>query len=297
MDTRLLETFVSVSRTGGFTASAAELHLAQSTVTTQVKTLERELGTRLFDRLPAGAVLTDSGRRLLEPAEQVLAAEARLRRVAAEDGPVAGHVRVGAPDSLCAAVLPTVISALRRDHPAVDVRLTPASTVDAVDGLRSGQLSVAVILATAFNEPDITVTEIGRLPVALLTAPDRLAARGRVGWAYLADEEFYLLEEGCVYCDQFVARLDSMPDAVPRLTRLGSVDAARACCLAGLGLTLLPTVTVGDQLASGQLVRVDGPAIEPVPVLLARHRLRSPGRACEAVMTAITDQCATLSPG
>lgn len=294
MDTRLLETFASVARTGGFTTSAGELHLAQSTVTAQVKALERELRTVLFHRLPSGAVLTEDGRRLLGAAEQVLAAEAGLRRMAAGDTPVAGKVSVGAPDSLCAVLLPAAIAALRRIHPAVDVRLIPASTAEAVDGLRSGRLSVAVVVETALDEPDIAVTEIGRLDVALLAAPGHPAARGLAGWARLAAEEFYLLEEGCVYCDHLAARLRAVPGGTARLTRLGSVDAARACCLAGLGLTLLPTVTVAAQLASRELVRVAGPAIEPVPVLLARYRRRSSGRAAEAVMTAITDQYPSL---
>lgn len=61
MDTRLLRTFTTLARTGGFTAAAAELHLAQSTVTVHIRTLERELGTRLFDRLPTGTLLTESG--------------------------------------------------------------------------------------------------------------------------------------------------------------------------------------------------------------------------------------------
>ena len=52
MDTRLLRTFAALARTGNFTATAAELHLAQSTVTVHVRTLEKDLGTRLFDRLP-----------------------------------------------------------------------------------------------------------------------------------------------------------------------------------------------------------------------------------------------------
>lgn len=61
MDTRLLTTFTVLARTGGFTAAAAELHLAQSTVTVHIRTLERDLGVRLFDRLPTGALLTDAG--------------------------------------------------------------------------------------------------------------------------------------------------------------------------------------------------------------------------------------------
>ncbi|MEH6378580.1 LysR family transcriptional regulator, partial [Streptomyces sp. KLMMK] len=61
MDTRLLHTFLTLARTGSFTAAAAELHLAQSTVTVQIRALEKELGTRLFDRLPRGASITATG--------------------------------------------------------------------------------------------------------------------------------------------------------------------------------------------------------------------------------------------
>ena len=57
VDTRLLNTFTTLARTGSFTAAAAELHLAQSTVTVHIRSLEREFGTRLFDRLPTGALL------------------------------------------------------------------------------------------------------------------------------------------------------------------------------------------------------------------------------------------------
>jgi DNA-binding transcriptional LysR family regulator len=83
VDTRLLNTFTTLARTGSFTTTAAELHLAQSTVTVHIRTLERELGTRLFDRLPTGTLLTEYGRGLLERAEDVLDAVARLKPTAA----------------------------------------------------------------------------------------------------------------------------------------------------------------------------------------------------------------------
>jgi DNA-binding transcriptional LysR family regulator len=79
MDTRLLRTLLVLARTGNFTATAAELHLVQSTVTSQVKALEHHLGARLFDRLPGGTRLTSAGVRAVEHARDVLAAEQRLR--------------------------------------------------------------------------------------------------------------------------------------------------------------------------------------------------------------------------
>ena len=78
MDTGLLETFLAVARHRSFTGAAEELHLVQSTVTSRVQALEKQLGARLLDRQPQGAVPTDVGERVLERAQEVLDAERRL---------------------------------------------------------------------------------------------------------------------------------------------------------------------------------------------------------------------------
>ncbi|MFJ9542784.1 LysR family transcriptional regulator [Streptomyces sp. NPDC101225] len=274
MDTRLLHTFATLARTGNFTAAAAELHLAQSTVTVHIRSLERELGTRLFDRLPTGALLTESGRRLLERAEDVLDAVARLK--ADGDGAPGGRVVVGAPESLCSSRLPGVIAALRATHPEVDIGLYAAGTAGCVEGLRSGRLDLALLLEEEADFPDVASEPVAREPLALVCAPGHpLAGRERAAdWAELAAEDFFLLEQGCSYSDALERRLLAVPGARPRLTRFGSVDAARSCVCAGLGLALLPLTTVQERLEQGQLTRVNGPRFADVPVRLARHRRR-----------------------
>lgn len=309
MDTRLLYTFTTLARTGSFTAAAAELHLAQSTVTVHIRTLERELGTRLFDRLPTGTLLTESGRRALEAAEEVLDAVARLRagggpgdgREGGGDGVVRGRVRVGTPESLCATRLPGVVAALRADHPEVDVELYAAGTAECVEGLRSGRLDLALVLEGEEGLPfsDVVAEPVAGEALVLVCAPRHpLAARKRaVTWAELAAESFFLLEEGCSYSDALERRLLAVPDARPRLTRFGSVDAARACVAAGLGLTLLPLTTVAEQLREGRLARVRGPRFDDVPVRLARHRKRWTGPAAEAFARELVRQGAEGGDG
>lgn len=289
MDTRLLTTFTTLARTGGFTAAAAELHLAQSTVTVHIRTLERDLGVRLFDRLPTGALLTDTGRRLLERAEEVLDAEARLRAGCDDTGAVAGRVVVGSPESLCASRLPGVIAALRTSHPEVDVHLYAAGTAACVEGLRSGRLDLALLLEEETEFPDVTVEPVAREPLALVAAPQHpLAARSRAAtWAELAEESFFLLEEGCSYSDALARRLLDVPGGRPRLTRFGSVDAARNCVAAGLGLTLLPLTTVAEELDRGRLAQVGGPRFPDVAVRLARHRRRWTAPAAREVAQAL----------
>lgn len=292
MDTRLLRTFTTLARIGGFTATAAELSLAQSTVTVHIRALERELGVRLVDRLPSGARLTDAGGRLLVEAEAMLEAEARLRATAlAERGSgeaTTGRVVLGAGESLCASRVPPAVAALRREHPGIDLQLHPASTAGALEGLRAGRLDLALLLEHEVNEPDLTTRRISREPLAYVVAPDHPLAGRAPSWRELADHDVFVHEEGCSYSDELVRSLTALPEARPRLTRLGSIAAARALVEAGLGLTLLPRATVADGLRNGTLAEVDGPRFPPVPVRLARHTRRWVSPATHTVATVLT---------
>lgn len=237
MDTRLLRTLRVLARTGSFTATAAELHVVQSTVTTQIRTLERHLGARLFDRLPTGARPTEAGERALAAAEEVLAAEQRLLDSVRGAPAVAGDVRLGAPESVCAYRLPTIIADLARRWPGVTVHLTPVGTRAALDGVHDGVLDLALVL-----EDDPPATTLDALPVGIERI-DLVAAPGHPDTG-----RYFLLEEGCSYTDRFVRDLAGVHP-----TRFGSIEAARSCVVAGLGLTVLPRVSVADQLATGTL--------------------------------------------
>ncbi|UNS97060.1 LysR family transcriptional regulator [Streptomyces tubbatahanensis] len=285
METRLLETFGALARTGSFTGAATELRLAQSTVTAQIKALEKELGTRLFDRLPRGALLTEAGRRLLTLAEEVREAEVRLLAAAHEDGPVAGTVVVGAAETLCAAHLPAVISTLRSRHPDVEVHLQPCATAAAVTGLRAGHLDCALLLEEQADFPDVTAERVADQPLVLLCAPEHPLAglREPATWQELARESFFLHEQGCSYSDWLAQRLRAVAGTRPRITRFGSIEAARSCVAAGLGLTVLPRANVTRSLHEGRLAVVRGPVLPDISVHLARHRRRHPSRAARAV--------------
>ncbi|WP_030622703.1 LysR family transcriptional regulator [Streptomyces sclerotialus] len=285
MDTRLLQTFTALARAGSFTGAAAELQLAQSTVTVQIKALEKTLGTRLFDRLARGALLTDAGRRMLTLAEEVLEAESRLLAAATEDGPVTGTVRVGAGETLCSAHLPTVIAALRSHHPEIEVHLQPCSTASAIEGLRAGGLDCALLLEEEIDHPEITAERIADQPLVLLCAPSHpLAGREKPAtWQELARENFFLHEQGCSYSDWLAQRLLAVAGAQPRLTRFGGIEATRSCVAAGLGLTILPRANVTESLRDGRLAAVPGPSLPDVSIHLARHRRRHPSRAARTV--------------
>ncbi|WP_304451253.1 LysR family transcriptional regulator [Nocardiopsis sp. YSL2] len=289
MDTRLLRTFATLARTANFTGAAEELHLAQSTVTVHIRDLEKELGTRLFDRLPRGARLTSHGHRLLARAEEVLDAEARLRAAVDDASPLSGRIVVAAGETLCASLLPGVVAELRAAEPGIDVRIHAAGTVEAVEGLRSGRVDVALLLEEEAGAADVTARVVARLPLVLVAAPGHpLAVLDRPARpADLAGTEVFLLEEGCSYSDALARELAALPGDRPRTTRFGSAEAARTCVEAGLGVALLPRVGVDQALADGRLTVLEGPGAPDVAVLLARHRARWASPAAHAVTDAL----------
>ncbi|GAA1348614.1 LysR family transcriptional regulator [Saccharothrix algeriensis] len=271
MDTRLLRTLLVLARTGSFTAAAAQLHLVQSTVTSQVKALERQLGARLFDRLPTGARLTEAGRRAVEHAREVLAAEQRLRDAVRGGTAVEGDVRVGAPESVCAYRLPQRIADVALRWPGITVHLTPVGTRDAIAGVRGGDLDLGLVLEEAVVAPGLAVDVVGAEPIELVAAP------GAPG----ADERYFLLEEGCSYTDRFVRELT----ATPTITRFGSIEAVRSCVVAGLGRAVLPRVAVAEQLDAGALRRVR--ELPGSTLFLLTDPRRTPSAAARVVAGAV----------
>lgn len=291
VDTQLLRTLLAVTRTGGFTAAAAELHVVQSTVTSHVQALEHRLGVRLVDRLPGGSRLTEAGRRVAEHARQVLDAEQRMFDAARADR-VAGDVVVGATESVCAYRLPHLVAELAVEQPGVRVHLTPVGTATAVAGLRDvdGRLDVALVLEDSLPG-EHAGRVVGAEPLVVVAAPGHPAASGPLDWPDLAGYQHFVLEEGCSYTDRYVAELRARGAAL--ITRFGSIEAARACVAAGLGLSLLPRVAVAVQLADGTLCRVDAPHQPDVPLTLLTNPRRSPSAATRAAITKITAAAAT----
>ncbi|MFJ3222672.1 LysR family transcriptional regulator [Streptomyces sp. NPDC086783] len=294
METQLIRTFLTVARTENFTSAAAELHLSQSTVTTQVKSLEKMLGVQLFDRMPRGARMTAAARRLVPEAAAVLDAEARLRSAAVDSEP-SGTVAVAAGDTLCSTHLPHVIAALRRSHPNIAVHLFPAGTQASVEGLRGGQLDLALLLEDSVAFPDLTATVIAREALSLVGPPGHPLASSRkpATWRQLADEDVFLHEEGCSYSDRIAGRLQAASGAHTRLTRLGSSEAVRSCVMAGLGISILPRTTVATALREERLAVIEGPALPDVPVQLVRHGERWTSPEVRVVVQALTDHFST----
>lgn len=287
VDTALVRTFLAVARHRSFTAAAADLHVVQSTVTTRVKMLEHELGLLLLGRPPARVELTGAGERLFAYAQDVVEAEERLRDAARTAGGPTGDVVLGAPESVCAYRLARVVAALGDTHPDITVHMSPTGTEDTFQRLLDRTLDIGLVLDDRRAPVPLTATTVGSEAISVVAGRQHPAARTRPTRRQLMQYPFFLLEEGCSYTDLFLHDMVKATGVSPRITRFGSIEAARACVQAGLGLSILPAVAVRADHQVGHLVCLEAPRRPASPLRLVSRGSQALSPAAHVVAQSI----------
>jgi DNA-binding transcriptional LysR family regulator len=172
-----LRYFLEVARTGRLVAAASRLLVNHTTVSRRIATLERSLGNRLFDRSPAGWILTDAGHELLTHAESIESALQAAMEGSGSGGPnLSGTVRISTPDGFGAFVLLPNLAPLRSKHPDLRIEIVTETRHDA---LATRQFDLAVTL----ERPRPRAVEISKLAdyqLGLYATGDYLAMHGRI---------------------------------------------------------------------------------------------------------------------
>ena len=175
MDWDLLRVFLAVAREGQMLAAARRLGLNHATVARRLDALEEALGTRLFDRRPAGSLLTQAGERLLPAAERI---ETELLGIAeatrAAGASVSGTVRIGAPDGLGNLFLAAELGRLARDHPDLTLELVP---LPRVFSLTRREADLAIVLDPP-SEGRLVVSRLSDYSLSVYAARAWIAENG-----------------------------------------------------------------------------------------------------------------------
>jgi DNA-binding transcriptional LysR family regulator len=254
MEVRQLQIFRTLAEELNFTRTAEKVHTVQSNVTAQIKSLEEELGTPLFDRLGRRVTLTEAGRRFQPFAEQALAAMEQGQRAIQHGAEPSGPLRIGAPESVLTYRLPQVLRAFRRRFPFVELVFRPFFNATVGLKLESGKFDMAIVMADRAPNGAIESMRLRTERVFLLCAPDHpMAAHPTVKPTDLAGESMLLTESGCSYRLKF-DRIMAMQNVRPaNVTEFSSVEAIKECAAAGMGVALLPAIAAARELRQNQL--------------------------------------------
>ncbi|MET0684810.1 MAG: LysR substrate-binding domain-containing protein [Solirubrobacteraceae bacterium] len=291
---RQLRAFVAVAEAGSLTAAARTLHIAQQSLSQQMRELEALLGVLLLERSTRGVTLTAPGEVLLREARPVIAQAERAAEAVrhAARGEV-GHLRVGFLPSVANYVMPPVVRALRERHPRIALETQDLPIAQLIDGLRDGALDAGLT-----RPPEVAgvATEcVLREPVAaVLPQGHPLAARRRLRLAELADEPWVLTPRDSwppwhrKYDEDF-ARAGFTARVAQRGTTPQSLLALVA---AGVGVTRLPVSAQSLRRTGVVFVPLEG---EEAEVVLA-WRPGAANPALTALRAVVRDVAPTIDP-
>lgn len=279
MDLYQLEYFLEAARQRSFTRAAERLHLAQAALSEQMRKLEAELGTPLFDRGKRETTLTAAGETLRGHAEVLLAhAEAARRAVLDVVQLKGGRVVVAAIPSVNSGVISPALRELRRHHPAVDVVVLEGTSESVAQWVEEGRAEIGVVqqpTAKGVFEETLLFEEPF---VALLWKSHELARRRRVKLAALADETL-IFSRGRARDAALTACREAGFE--PRIAcEHGELETVRALVAAGLGIAILPELATRVPHPKCAVLRlVDGPIRRKVAMLRRPGVSLSPGAA------------------
>jgi DNA-binding transcriptional LysR family regulator len=261
MELRQLRTFVTVVRHKTVTDAAIALQMAPSSVSEQIRTLEKSLGVKLFERTARGMRLTGPGERLLSWARRLLdEAEQARREVTGQHQ----ELRLGALETIAATYVPQVLARLADRRPNVSVEVRPTvSRDDLLADVTAGRLEAALLLDTGealgdlgFPSPPapLTFLDVDAVPLVLVAAPGhRLRGVPRLAPDDLSSERLLVNVANC----SFLLAADMIIGPGPERIQAGGVAVMRAWAEQGLGISLLPEFAVSAALKAGTLTELD----------------------------------------
>ncbi len=193
MELRQLRYALAVAETRNFTRAARQCYVAQSALSHQIGSLERELGVQLFARTSRRVELTPAGEAFLVRAKQCVdAAELAAAEAAAAVGEVRGRLKIGIIPTVSAVDIPTVLQRYRERYPQVKVSLHMGSSDAMSAQVAAGELDAAFLGLPASREPQgVEARELAREKLVAVVALDHdLADQTKVTLRRLAETPF-----------------------------------------------------------------------------------------------------------
>lgn len=269
-----LKYFTTIAETMSFTAAAEILHVSQPALSYQIRHLERELGTRLFERKSRRIKLTPDGEVFLPLAQSVLfRANEALRILREHMGAEVGEVRMGCNPSVAQSLVPAILAEFHNDYPRVMVEVTEGGDTELQRLIQTGQIDFAVV--TAPGSPQILdVTPLGTEYLRVVTSVrHELAKRRRVDLRDLSEEQFVFFDNSFNLRGQI---LDACRRAgfEPKIAyQAGSIEAVRNFVRQGLGISIMPGIALeglGRQALA--IIEVEGGLTRDLNLITAKDR-------------------------
>lgn len=258
MEIRQVQSFVHVARLGSFSMAAETMGYSQSAITVQIRLLEEELGTKLFDRMGKKVSLTPQGKRFLEHASRILYEMNRTIMAMNEDRELENPLHIGTIESLCTAKFPRILSQFHTLYPKVNIQITLDSPEKLIRMMEHNELDLIYILDTPrWNKEWIKVMEAAEPIVFVASVNSEFALRKEMVLQDILGEPFFLTEKNANYrqaLDQHLALENRTLDPV---LEISDTEFIIKMVERNDGLSFLPYFAVEKYIRSGRITMLD----------------------------------------
>ncbi|MCR4657724.1 MAG: LysR family transcriptional regulator [Lachnospiraceae bacterium] len=291
MNNTQLETFLKLVETKSFTATANMLGYAQSTVTTQIKQLEEELGCLLFERLGKTLALTGEGEKLIVYAQQLL----KLQREILLEVPMAktpsGVIKLGVSESFCYNRIPESLMEYKKKYPGMDIQLQLIEHDTFPALLKSGALDLVYTLNPFIENPELKMIHKKRETLAFFASPGHpVLKKKKIKEQDLEGIPLLLTAHNCSFRHMLLKDFIDHQVA-PRIElETSSKEILKQFAINGLGIAFMPSMTAAEEVRNGMLKKIDWAGADfPIYSQIFIHKDKHLNRAMDELIKLITD--------
>ncbi len=279
MDTNVLKTFIAVCEYSGFSAAAKELGYTQSTVSSQIKQLEKELDVRLFDRYYHKINLTEKGVLVLQQARNILKAQAKMLDSLNSAESIEGEIRLSMSSSVCSRYFKNDFLRFHHQYPEIKVEITENGTEQMFDKLRKNETDLVFTLDRHIYDSDFIICAEQEEQVHFIAAADNPVASCSWKLSEISQNEFVLTEQAMSYRKILNETLASKSLEIRPVLEIG--NPLQICELVKNSslLSFLPDFISEKYVKDGQIKRLDVagcPVTVWTQLLLHKNKWRSP---------------------
>ena len=258
MNNTQLETFLKIVETGNFTSAANMLGYAQSTVTTQIKQLEEELGCLLFERLGKSLTLTPEGEKLTNYAEKMLQLEREILLEIPTAKEPAGIIKLGVSESFCYGRLPKILLEYKKKYPKMDIQLQFIEHETFPALLKKGVLDLVYTLNPSMEHPELKLIDKKEESLGFYVNPDHpLAKKKKVKESDLEGIPLLLTSHNCSFRHMLLE--DFIRQGITPTIELetSSKEVLKQFAINELGVAFMPDMVAVEEVKAHKLKRLN----------------------------------------
>ncbi|MBB3459129.1 DNA-binding transcriptional LysR family regulator [Rhizobium sp. BK313] len=298
MHASILKYFAEVARSGSIRKASDELHVATSAVSRQIKKLEDELGTPLFERFSDGLRLTAAGEIVLKHAKETLLKYEIMKSDLGDlQGKCAGRVHIASLDSLAVQFLPEFVMGFHKRHPAVDFRIRNDNYTSIFRFIAEGDVDIGVTFDLA-RPHDIKLVYGVPMPLMAIVSRNHPLARQKSATLQECAQFKLLLQlDNEVMSSMIAVELGALNRVGRTLVATNNQMMLKPLILSGEGVAFFTPLGLLEELEAGEVValHIAGSQLHNLQVGIVVPRQRQLTHATEVVIESMSGELKKFS--